>query len=122
MCAVDGGATVYETVELPPDKFDRHGNINFFKPNQKRNALGEEYDYIFDVTTQAVDRNITIFRFENKIVRRADDKLLGRQVSYARRGGDIAGLGHPSSFGCPEFRDGDILENIFIKTLGTGGV
>jgi hypothetical protein len=40
LCAIDGGIRVYETVTLPPDKFNERGEITFYKPTQKENALG----------------------------------------------------------------------------------
>lgn len=29
LCAIDGGIKVYETVLLPPDKFNQWGEVNF---------------------------------------------------------------------------------------------
>ncbi len=43
LCAIDGGVKVYETVKLPPDKFDKWGMVNFYKPTQGENALGPDY-------------------------------------------------------------------------------
>jgi hypothetical protein len=49
LCTKDGGIRVYETVMLPPDKFNRWGQINFYKPTQGENALGP--DYVFKEET-----------------------------------------------------------------------
>ena len=35
LCAIDGGVRVYETVTLPPEKFNQWGEINFYRPTQK---------------------------------------------------------------------------------------
>ena len=48
LCAKDGGVKVYETVTLPPDKFNQYGQINFYKPTQGENTLGSEYIYKWD--------------------------------------------------------------------------
>ena len=39
LCAIDGGIKVYETVTLPADRFDKYGQINFYRPTQGENAL-----------------------------------------------------------------------------------
>ncbi len=50
LCAIDGGVKVYETVTLPPDKFDKkYGQINFYRPTQGENALGPEYIFKWDI-------------------------------------------------------------------------
>jgi hypothetical protein len=41
LCAIDGGIRVYERVTLPPDKFDKWSQINFYRPTQGDNALGK---------------------------------------------------------------------------------
>jgi hypothetical protein len=40
MCAKDGGIRVYEMVKLPPEKFNEWGQVNFYRPTQKEQALG----------------------------------------------------------------------------------
>ena len=50
LCAIDGGIRVYETVTLPPDKFDKkYGQINFLRPTQGENRLGPEYVYQWSI-------------------------------------------------------------------------
>jgi len=43
LCAIDGGLKIYETVSLPPEKFNKYGFINFVKFTKGENALGPEY-------------------------------------------------------------------------------
>ena len=108
LCAKDGGIRVYETVKLPPDKFDKYGNINFYRATQGENALGPEYIYIeethyFVNEPPAWHSNVKSVRREyTKIIRVADMKLLGEWVSYHRIGGEWPGPFHPSTFSCPD--------------------
>ena len=101
LCAIDGGVTVYETVKLPEVMFNEWGQINFYRPTQGENALGE--DYLFAKQTK-------IYRMETprvslrmyKVFRKSDHKLLGKSVVYSRGGGGLPGPGYSSSFRCPE--------------------
>jgi hypothetical protein len=42
-----------------------------------------------------------VTRVEVSVVRRQDQALLAKWVTYGRFGGDLPSYGHPSSFGCP---------------------
>ncbi|WP_418647603.1 hypothetical protein ACNQFN_22325 [Thauera butanivorans] len=106
MCAKDGGIKVYETVRLPPEKFNEWGQPNFFRPDQGEDALG--VDYVFKKQAAYYRRgNPEMWRAHIQVIRRIDEKTLGESTSYSRRGGDLPGPVHDSSFGCPEER-GDI--------------
>ena len=51
-----------------------------------------------------------------KIHRKLDGKLLGEVIVYIRRGGDMPGPWHPSSFMCPEETGlNNLKKQIFIK-------
>lgn len=117
MCAKDGGIRVYETVSLPLEKFNEWGQINFFKPTKDKDALGREYIYESDTDYIKRGKNfeISIMRHHAMVYRRADKKLLGEQISYGRRGGDLPGFWHPSSYSCPEFNGDSVLKKIFVK-------
>jgi hypothetical protein len=115
LCAKDGGVKVYETVKLPPDKFDQWGRLTFYKPTQGANALGLEYvlkeeDYYYR------RGNPEMWRTHTQIFRRSDMKLLSESVIYIRRGGDMPGPWHDSSFSCPEPKDISLIENTFVKS------
>src|SRR5690606_13157165 len=43
LCAIDGGVYVYQTVELPTEKFSQWGRVNFYKPTKGEEALGDNY-------------------------------------------------------------------------------
>lgn len=115
LCAIDGGIKVYETVTLPPGKFNKYGQVNFYKPTRGENALGPEYIFKEDIVYQRRG-NPEMWRTHYKLIRRSDEKLLGESVSYSRRGGDAPGPWHDSSFGCPENR-GDVpfLMSVFVQ-------
>lgn len=114
LCAIDGGIRVYETVPLPPEKFNKYGQINFYRPTQGENTLGK--DYLFKRETYYYKQgNPDLFRLHTQIFRRSDGKLLGESVFYKRGGGDIPGPWHGSSYMCPELSvRTDILRQIFV--------
>lgn len=113
LCTKDGGVKVYEAVKLPAEKFDKWGMVNFYKPTQGENTLGPEYVYKSETTYYRRD-NPAMWRTHTKVMRRLDGKLLSESVSYSRRGGDLPGLWHPSSFSCP--KEIGLIEKTFIRS------
>jgi hypothetical protein len=102
LCAIDGGINVYETVKLPPERFDQRWN---------------EYLYVREPTTyiRTESENPSLLRDTSKIIRRSDGKVLGEYVSYVRRGGDLPGPGHPSSYRCPKLFTLNLEQAVFLK-------
>lgn len=116
LCAKDGGIKVYETVKLPPEKFNQWGQINFYRPTEGEKALGGEYALMRDVTYYRRG-NPVMSRTHYRVIRRLDGKLLGETVFYGRGGGDLPGPWHDSSFVCPPYGEGDsvaLLTKIFV--------
>jgi len=123
LCAIDGGIKVYETVTLPPDKFDKRGQINFYRPTQGENALGSEYIYQWDIhdykkgdpVSQGAHKT-SMRRGHIKIIRKSDMKLLGEFILYSRVGGDLPGPWMPSSYRCPgsEVNEAVLMKQLFI--------
>jgi hypothetical protein len=115
LCAQDGGIKIYETVKLPSEAFDQWGGLTFYKPTQGENALGPSY--IFQSDTRHYKKgDPAMWRSHVRVVRKADQKLLGESISYARRGGDVPSPLHPSSFGCPDDRgEVRLLERVFLR-------
>ncbi len=115
LCAIDGGIKVYETVKLPAEKFNQWGQVNFYKPNLGEGALGNEYLFKSE-TTYYRKGNPELWKSHYQVIRQADGKIVGESIGYSRRGGDISGPWHDSSYGCPENR-GDIplLMKVFHK-------
>jgi hypothetical protein len=125
LCEIDGGIKVYEVVSLPADKFNQWGQINFYHPSRKLEALGPDYifiqkvDYLQKGNPDLGTGESLMVRSEFRVLRRSDSKLLGQAVLYGRRGGDLPGPWQPSSFSCPrplEADDGALLTKIFVPS------
>ncbi|MDR1850343.1 MAG: hypothetical protein LBQ75_09915 [Zoogloeaceae bacterium] len=119
LCAIDGGVKVYETVRLPPEKFDKRGLVNFDKAAQGENTLESEYIYKRE-NTYYRKGDPEIFRIGTKIIRRLDEKILAESAIYIRRGGDFPGTAHPSSFRCPLGPDEYLEKQVFINETSEG--
>ena len=116
LCAKDGGIKVYETVKLPPEKFDKYGVVRI--PSRQDAKPLDEYYYESE-TKYYKTGNPDMRRSHDQIIRRSDGKVLGEIVYYSRRGGDMPGPWHESSFGCPEISSLQNFENsIFVKGDG----
>jgi hypothetical protein len=125
LCAIDGGIRVYETVALPPEKFNEQGRINFYDPTLEENALGSEYIFKWDrysykkgdPGTQGPQES-AMRRNHFRIIRKSDMKLLGEFVLYSRVGGDLPGPWVPSSYRCPglEANENVLMRRIFIQS------
>lgn len=119
LCAIDGGVKVYETVRLPAEKFDKYGNVGI---PQKKNAKPSD-EYVYELEARTIKSGspddggaAEMWRDHFKFYRIKDSKLLGEDISYARRGGDIPGPWHPSSFRCPSVTKNPGIERlIFLK-------
>jgi hypothetical protein len=124
LCAKDGGVKVYETVKLPPEKFNQWGQVNFYRPDQGENALGS--DYVFKQETHLYRKGkdysfeATMGRWYYAVIRRSDKKVLAETVIYGRGGGDLPGPWHPSSFSCPENNQAGpnaLLYAVFVNSI-----
>lgn len=124
LCAIDGGLKIYETVSLPPEKFNKHNEINFFHFSQGENALGPEY--VFKWAEEFLHpggnrmANPKMIRDHLQIFRRSDMRLLGELISYGRIGGSpigkLTGWHHPSSYYCPEnLGSYKLFNGVFVK-------
>lgn len=121
LCAKDGGIKVYETVELPAEMFNKWGQINFIRHSQGENSLGPEY-LVKDETRflRGENEQPTVVRHHYQVFRRSDGELLGESIAYARRGGDFPGPWHPSSYSCPDYKEG-VLDVLFVKSNSSEG-
>ena len=118
MCAQDGGRKIYETVNLPEDQFDKWGMVKFYHPSKNEQALGHNYK-VYWKEIYLRKNNPTIIRTQFSIFRHADDKMIGELIYYIRRGGDLPGFWHESSFSCPNNSGtNDFLKSIFVKSEG----
>lgn len=105
MCEKDGGTEIFEVVELPKQQYDlllnKFGTLEI--PLDGRNA-GDAPLVRKEERVSIRDGNPSVRRYEMVIIRKPDQKILGRQVTYSRVGGDFPSPAHTSSFSCPEKR------------------
>lgn len=113
LCAIDGGIKVYETVKLPAAKFDQYGQVQV--PAKWLAKLEDEYYY--EITElNFVTGNPEMYQLHLRLYRAVDNKLLGESISYSRRGGDLPGPWHSSSFSCPEEAGlNNLRKQLFVK-------
>jgi hypothetical protein len=117
-CAIDGGINVYETVALPPERFNQWGQIGFYRPTQGENALGPEYSLQWDrrfLKGGPDGDGARLTRTHVLVIRKSDSKLLSELIVYGRGGGDVPGPWHPSSYTCPNIPGGEIT--LFKRTF-----
>jgi len=125
LCAIDGGIRVYETVALPPEKFNKWGKIDFYRPTQGENALGPEYIYKWERynyknrDSAQGPQEIAVRQNHFQIIRKLDMKLLGEFILYSRVGGDLPGPWAPSSYRCPSLEENEniLIHKIFIQPI-----
>lgn len=113
LCAQDGGIKVYETVMLPADRFDKWGNIQIPEKKYLNNMESEPDYYWVNDMKFFKNGNPDLYRDNYRIFRTSDGKLLGESVCYVRRGGDLPGPWHSSSYSCK--KDLDLPKQIFFE-------
>jgi hypothetical protein len=113
LCAVDGGVKVYETAVVPTSMKQPDGRLRI--PFKQQMRAGDAY-YLESDTTYYRRGDPEMWRVESRVVRVRDGRVLGTSVRYSRRGGDVAGPWHPSSYTCPAIsRDQVSLEEAVFK-------
>ena len=113
LCAIDGGIKVYETVKLPTERFDQYGQI---RVPAKWLAKPEDEYYYEGSTNYLIKGNPELLQLRTQLYRKSDNELLGESTLYVRRGGDLPGPWHSSSFSCPQSKD--LSRYIFIPSTG----
>ncbi|WP_152682864.1 hypothetical protein [Caenimonas sp. SL110] len=125
LCAKDGGIRVYETVKLPSVLFDPFGDPYpgwRSRPDEQR--LGEGYSLARETTVlkdgDPMKGQGRLSRYEYRIIRSVDKKILGEAILYGRAGGDIFAFGHFTSKGCPEKLGAPttLIRQVFINAEG----
>ena len=112
LCQQDGGVKAYEIVKLPSSRFDKFGGLSI--PNKDKARPEDDYFYEWDVQYLRKG-NPELLRSHHKLIRRKDEKVLGESVRYIRRGGDLPGPWHDSSFSCPEVGEQVGLERLVFQ-------
>ena len=126
LCAKDGGVKIYETVPLPPERFEKNGELKDVKFTRNENTLGPDYIYKREETYLKGDPkvdpnsigNAWIKQYHTKIYRRADGKLLGEDINYWRVGGGPKqwSSGLRSVHSCLRENEYGLIERLFVNT------
>ena len=122
LCEKDGGVTVYERVKLTQSEYELLGGIYGAISVPSRNVAASSTPYVSDTTITALhDWAPEVWRRETLIVRVADEKVLAKQITYGRRGGDVPVffIGHPSFYGCSELGIRLDVEKQTFEVLGS---
>ncbi len=124
LCRKDGGLQVYEFVTLPSSRFDERGELKRLNVGGKdltdpAARFGPEYHLEIDrkilKTGDPLAGEGRLTRYEYRLFRVADKKLLGVSVSYWRSGGDFITFAHHSSKNCPAATREVSIEAVFVK-------
>ena len=108
LCALDGGVTVYETAQLPPQYVSKYRRYDL--PFEQY-ATARDPFFLRHYAVPIRGGNPSLTRLVTEVVRRSDEKILGRSIAYMRRGGDLPSPMHESSFMCPNHSD--LLPRVF---------
>ena len=113
MCEKEAGITIYERIKVSKKEYDSLGGMpgglplppEWHKP---------DFPYFIEVrSTRIRESNPEVVKTEMFVKRRSDRTILGKSVTFSRRGGDIpTGLFHTSSFTCAETGPG-LTKQIF---------
>lgn len=108
MCAKDGGVEIFERVRVSKSDIDRRvlpmtidGRLSV-----AIRELAHPDSPVYGVeriTLLHQEGNLSVSRRELSVIRRIDQVMIAKQVSYGRFGGDLpTGLVHDTSYGCPD--------------------
>ena len=119
LCASEGGVQVFETVVLPSNQFDKYDNVYVlpcgYSPLSAEFCFTDSTDYIRHGSPD-------LWRNTFALIRKTDNKILGKGTSFTRRGGDFPTGAHESSFSCPNPSDpttASILREGYVFIRGT---
>ena len=107
LCASDGGIKVFEPVSVSTEQFAALPTVDGFVVVPAEKPETPDSPAFSSTVTETVigEGNPRISRLESLVKRRSDGKVIGQIVTYARIGGDVPiGIGHPSSFICPDYK------------------
>lgn len=119
LCAIDGGIKVFETVTLPPEKFNQFGQPLI--PNGKDD---KEFGYFSKGDQQHIAGQISqlsgdgagLKKHTSQIIRTTDGKVMGESIVYGRHGGGLLdGYLHGSGFRCPDVGPWELENKVFMK-------
>ena len=120
LCAANGGKDVetriYETATAPLTKeyfSTLDPPTSFFIPERSKGRdLGPKYPFVYETRVAQVlnDRNPSVVKYTEQIVRASDGKVLGERNGFQRAGGGLPGPDPGEIRNCPDGRDQERLE------------
>ncbi len=126
LCAANGGkdvaTRVYETAVAPETKEyfrDQKSLKDFGIPERSvGRVLGPQYPYVMETRVVDVlrDRDPSVVRYTERIVRVSDNKTLGERFGYQRGGGGMPFFDPGTNHNCPKDSHGSSLDvNVFLN-------
>jgi hypothetical protein len=118
LCAVDGKTVIYETVKLPASKFNEYGQATVPQNGRDDSDFGyfvRGSERILAGPGQAPGAQL--LRYEWRVVRSADGKVMAEHINYTRSGGNwLEGVpGMDDGRSCPGPVPINFRKQIFIK-------
>lgn len=105
MCGKDGGVRIFEQIVVSPSEASLLPKVgDFFGVVSEALAKSEEPGFTRMKRTVIRESNPSVIRYEEEIVRRFDQRVVGVVVSYGRGGGDFPSPAHPSNYHCPTYK------------------
>lgn len=126
LCTANGGKDVqtriYETAVAPLTK-EYFSKLNpptsFFIPERSKGKdLGPKYPYVYETRVLQVlhEKDPSIVKYSEQIIRTVDGKVLGERFSYQRAGGGIPNFDVDEIRLCPDRRpEGRLDELVFVN-------
>jgi len=103
MCERDGGVMIYTQIEVSEAQAVALPKIGpYFSISPRTTAKSNALAFWDESVTILHDANPRVWRSEQVIRRRGDEKIIARVIRYIRVGGDIPSPAHSSSFTCPD--------------------
>lgn len=101
-CAKDGGVKVYEYIELTQQEYiARGGKYGQLPMPIKRQRKSDDPYYLEFAELLIRNSQPQVRRFETRVVRSRDLKIMAELVEFDRGGGDFpTGISAPSGFSC----------------------
>ncbi|MCW5627306.1 MAG: hypothetical protein KIT47_00475 [Rhodoferax sp.] len=126
LCAANGGKDVaiklYQTVKAPETEayFRNLGALtSFYIPERlDGRSFGPAYPYVIETRVVEVlhKRNPSVVRFESKVLRVEDGKVLAERSGYQRAGGGVPGIDPGEIHVCPRITTNDRLDvQVFVN-------
>lgn len=103
MCVKDGGLHIFEQVSLPSSVYQSLLSVfGELSPPELDGGRGEAPIGRISLDVHLHIGVPEVVRYEQRLVRRSDGKVLGSYITYARIGGDSGFVDNPSTFACPQ--------------------